>query len=255
MCISPTFKNLSILNNRNSLQLVRMGLEEQNEEREVLDSIFPDEITETSDNAYRVSISLDLPENSEPLEEPLTILLNVSYPESYPDVAPNLDITSPPNAIKHDLLDVSADKAQLLDSLSSIIEDSLGMAMVFTLVTTLKEAAETLMTDRARQEQELKDVAARQREEEENRKFHGEKVTRERFLEWREKFRRETEEKERQRREEEETELAKGKRGVKVEEKKLTGKQLWERGLIGKVDDDGEIDGVVDGTEKLKVES
>lgn len=221
----------------------------------MLDSIFPDEITDTSDNAYRVSISLDPPADSETSDEPLTILLNVSYPESYPDVAPNLDITSPPNAVKHVLLDVSADKAQLLDSLNSTIEDSLGMAMVFTLVTTLKEAAETLMADRARQEQELKDVAARQREEEENRKFHGEKVTREKFLEWREKFRHEMEEKERLRRDEEEAELAKGRKGIKVDEKKLTGKQLWERGLIGKGDEDGEMDGIAEGTEKLKVES
>lgn len=231
-----------------------MGVEDQREEREVLDSIFPDEIQDISDTAYRVSVTLDPPSGTE-LEddEPLIILLNVSYPDSYPDVAPNLDITFPPNASRHPLLDIASDKAQLLDSLASTIEDSLGMAMVFTLVTTLKDSAETLMADRARQEQEIKDVAQRAKEEEENRKFHGEKVTREKFLEWREKFKKQMEEKERLKREEEDAEL-KGKR-VKVDEKKLSGRQLWERGLVGKVDDDGEIDGIVDGTEKLKVEA
>lgn len=231
-----------------------MGTDEQKEEREVLASIFPDEIQDISDTAYRISITLDLPADAEPLDEPLVILLNVSYPDAYPDVAPNLDITSPPNAPRYSFLDVAADKQQLLDSLNSAIEDSLGMAMVFTLVATLKESAEQLMADRVRQEQEKRDVAARQKEDEENRKFHGEKVTRERFLEWREKFRREMEEKEKSRREEEEAELKIKK--VKVDEKKLTGKQLWERGLIGKgEEDDAETDGITEGAEKLKVEA
>ncbi|KAK5946929.1 Protein gir2 [Knufia obscura] len=232
-----------------------MGADEQKEEREVLDSIFPDEIQDISDTAYRISIALDLPANAEPLDEPLIILLNVSYPETYPDVAPNLDISSPPGAARHPLLDVAADKAQLLDTLSSTIEDSMGMAMVFTLVTTLKDSAEVLMADRQRQEQEIHEVAAREKEQEENRKFEGEKVTRERFLEWREKFKKDMEEKERLQKEEEEAEM-KGKRSVRVEEKKLTGRQLWERGLIGKVDEvDVEADGIVEGTEKLKVET
>lgn len=234
-------------------QRIAMGLEEQREEREVLDSIFPDEIIETSDNAYRISIALDPPSDYHEDSEPITIWLNISYPESYPDVAPNLDISLPPDSAKHDLLDVQADKAQLLDSLKSTIEDSMGMAMVFTLVTTLKESAEQLMADRARQEQEIIDVAARQKEEEENRKFHGEKVTRERFLEWREKFRKEMEEKERLRKEEEEAEM-KVKR-VKVEERKLTGKQLWERGLVGKGEEEGEMDSVAERTEGLSVAS
>lgn len=233
-----------------------MGAGEQKEEREVLNSIFPDEITDISETSYRISITLDLPAHAPPTEdgEPLIILLNVSYPDDYPDVAPNLDITAPPNAPKYALLDISADKSQLLDSLNGTIEESLGMAMVFTLVTSLKDGAELLMADRQRHEEEIKDMAARQKEEEENRKFHGEKVTRERFLEWREKFKKEMEEKERLKREEEEAE-AKTKKGVKVEEKKLTGKQLWERGLVGKVDEDAEVDGVVEGTRELKVES
>jgi hypothetical protein len=129
------------------------------------------------------------------------------------------------------------------------------MAMVFTLVTTLKEAAETLISDRLRQAQAARDVVAAEKEEEENRKFHGTIVTRERFLEWREKFRREMEEKERKQKEEEEAEDKK-KRGGKVEEKKLTGRQLWERGLVGKVDEE-DLDGddAVPAIEKLKVEA
>lgn len=236
-----------------------MGVEEQKEEREVLDSIFPDEITDISETSYRISISLDLPMHAPPLEDEddqLIMLLNVSYPDTYPDIAPNLDITAPPNASRYPLLDVQADKSQLLDSLSGVIEESLGMAMVFTLVSSLKEAAEQLMADRQRQEEEIVAVAARQKEEAENRKFHGEKVTRERFLEWREKFRKEMEEKEKIKKEEEEGEM-KGKKTAKIDEKKMSGRQLWESGFVQQkgLDEVGEgnIDGVVDGVTEMKV--
>ncbi|EHY56068.1 hypothetical protein ABEF92_004182 [Exophiala dermatitidis] len=243
-----------------------MGLEEQKEEREVLDSIFPDEITDISENSFRITIPLDVPSDNHDDEssptQPPTIILNVTYPESYPDVAPHLDITSPPNAPKHPQLDISVDKSQLLDALQPTIEDSLGMAMVFTLVTTLKEAAEVLISDRIRQAEEARELEVREREEQENRKFHGTMVTRERFLEWREKFRKEMEEKEKKQKEEEEMEQRKGRgpSGGRGEGQKLTGRQLWERGLVGKVDDDGVEDegdegvaGVGAGVEKLKV--
>ncbi|KAL2430707.1 hypothetical protein ABEF95_013008 [Exophiala dermatitidis] len=241
-----------------------MGLEEQKEEREVLDSIFPDEITDISENSFRISIPLDVPGDNHDDESspPPTIILNVTYPESYPDVAPHLDITSPPNAPKHPQLDISVDKAQLLDALQPTIEDSLGMAMVFTLVTTLKEAAEVLISDRIRQAEEARELEVREREEQENRKFHGTMVTRERFLEWREKFRKEMEEKEKKQKEEEEMENQKRRGGGgagRGEGQKLTGRQLWERGLVGKVDDEGVEDGEGDenvpvaGVEKLKV--
>ncbi|KAJ9607960.1 Protein gir2 [Cladophialophora chaetospira] len=230
-----------------------MGIEEQKEEREVLDSIFPDEITDISDNAYRITITLDVPDDGQDEEpEAPTMWLNVTYPEAYPDVGPHLDISSPPNATRHPQFDVGEDKARLLDALQPTIEDNLGMAMVFTLVATLKEAAEVLISDRVRQAEEARDIVVRQKEEEENRRFHGTVVNKERFLEWRAKFRAEMEEKERLGREEDEAEEKK-KRG-KVEEKRLTGKQLWEKGLVGKVDED-ELDGedAVAALEKLKV--
>ena len=180
--------------------------------------------------------------------DPPTILLNVSYPESYPDIGPYLDITSPPDAPKYALLSVTEDKAQLLDALQPTIEESLGMAMVFTLVSTLKEAAETLIADRQRQLQALQEVETRKAEEIENRKFEGTKVTRESFLEWHGKFKKEMAEADQRRREEEEAE---DKKRGKKEEKKMTGRQLWEKGLVGKVEE--EVDGEVVDIAKLKV--
>lgn len=192
-----------------------------------------------SDTAYRIAITLEVEnEHGDDSSEPPTILLNVSYPETYPDVAPDLDISNPANAPKHPFLDITEDKARLLKSLDSTIEENTGMAMIFTLVTTLKESAEQLIIERKGVVQAGKDQEAAKAEEEENRKFHGTAVTRESFLQWREKFMAEMAEKERRDKEEREAEEKK-KRGGKPEEKKMTGRQLWERGLAGKVDEEG----------------
>lgn len=128
--------------------------------------------------------------------------------------------------------------------------------MVFTLVTTLKDTAELLIQERTQAAETAREKEAQKVEEEENRKFVGEVVTRERFLVWRDGFRKEMDEVEEKRKEAEE-EKRKGKAGSKGDEKKLTGKQLWESGLGGKEQDDAEEaqDEVVEGVEGIKIAS
>ena len=186
-----------------------------------------------------------------------TILLAVSLPPSYPDEAPTLDISAPPNFTKHPHFDISTDRSSLLSSLSPIIEENISSPMIFTLLSSLKESAELLILDRQQLIQKEKESKAREAEEEENKKFHGEAVTRESFLNWRDGFVREMEEIEEKRREEKEMEDRK-RRGGKSEEEKLTGRMLWERGLVGVVEDDvgvdeDEVEGMGEGVESLKV--
>ncbi|KAJ9197601.1 hypothetical protein DTO021D3_2989 [Paecilomyces variotii] len=230
-----------------------MGRDDQVEEREVLSSIFPDEITDISDTSYRILITLDPPENYDTEAEPPILFLQVSYPEEYPDVAPDLEISAPPNASKHPLLDLQEDRARLLETLQPTIEENLGMAMVFTLVSALKESAEQLMAERANAVQAKREMEIAQAEEEENRKFQGTLVTRERFLEWKEKFMKEMEEEEQRKLEEKEAEEKKKKPSAR-EEKKLTGRQLWETGLAGKGDyDEEDEEDIPAAMEKMKV--
>ena len=130
--------------------------------------------------------------------------------------------------------------------------------MVFTLVSTLKESAELLMAERANAIQAEKEVEAVKVEEDENRRFQGTPVTRETFVKWMANFKKEMEEQERKRREEKEAEDRKLKKpsAYARDEKKLTGKQLWERGYAGKGDYDEGGDEDEDGgaaLENLKI--
>lgn len=199
-------------------------------------------------------MTLDTPENDtiEDAEQPI-LLLQISYPAEYPDVAPELDISAPHNAPKHPRLDIQEDKARLLEALQPTIEENMGMAMVFTLVSFLKESAELLMAERANAVQAQKEAEAAKAEEEENRKFQGTAVTPQSFLEWRERFRKEMEEEEQKRKEEKEAEDRKAKKPIAKEEKKLTGKQLWERGLAGKGDYDEDEEDSMPAVEKMKI--
>ena len=205
---------------------------------------------------YRISILLDIANDDGDESEPPTILLQVKYPEEYPEEAPVLDLLPPPNAPVHPFFSVASDKQKLLDGLSETIEENMGMAMVFTLVSTLKDNAEQLVAERqagARQEHEQKLLAA---EAEENKKFHGTPVTPETFTSWREGFRKEMEE---LRKKEEEADEAAEKKKNKGKDAAvpLTGKQLWERGLAGKTEEeeDGDDSVEVGGVESLKVEA
>ncbi|KAF3481460.1 uncharacterized protein GIQ15_04219 [Arthroderma uncinatum] len=230
-----------------------MGREEQAEEKETLQSIFPDELTDVSENTYRISILLDVTSHDDEDFEPPTLILQVTYPEDYPDVAPRLELSAPPNAPKHPHLDIQEDRERLLESLEPTIEENLGIAMVFSLVDTLKEGAELLISERQAAVQALKDIEAAKADEEENRKFQGTRVTRETFLEWREKFRAEMKEIEDRRQEEREAEEKK-KKGSSKEPKKFTGRQLWEKGMAGKGDyEDDMEDSIPEKLEKVEL--
>ncbi|KAK0927971.1 Protein gir2 [Friedmanniomyces endolithicus] len=216
-----------------------MGREEQAEEREVLDSIFPDEIQDVSASEYRVSIALDVQKPDEDETPGPVILLNIRYPEP--------TRTKPRAWISR--------SRPMRRALGPTIEESMGMAMVFALVSALKDAAELLVSERLGAIQAVKDVESAKAEEEENRKFEGEKVTRESFLAWREGFQREMADEAARRVAEVEAEEKK-KRGAR-EERKLTGKQLWQRGLAGNTveeEEEDEGDDALEGVQRLKVD-
>jgi hypothetical protein len=128
------------------------------------------------------------------------------------------------------------------------------MAMIFTIVSTLKDSAELLISERQQAQQALVDIEVRKAEEEENKKFVGTPVNRETFLKWNEEFKKDMEEEEKRRQEEKEID-DKMKR-IPKKEKKMTGKELWEKGLAGKGDEEDE-DGedAVEALQKMEVKA
>ena len=187
----------------------------------------------------------------------MSIYLIVSYPPDYPDIAPDLSLSYPQQSPNFEHLQFPDDGPLLLSSLEETITESLGQAMIFTLISTLKENTENLIAERQKAVQAEEDKERAKAEEAENAKFHGRAVTRESFLAWREKFQEEMEKIEEDKRKEEEEHMGK-KEMARSKEVKLTGKQLWEQGLVGKVDEDegdgeGEKD-ALDGMERMKVE-
>lgn len=188
-----------------------------------------------------------------------TLLLTVKYPSTYPDTAPDLDLSVDPSSPRG-VFDFPSDRDTIMADLPSTIEENLGMAMVFTLVTTIKEAAEQLIQARADAKEKAREEVLRQEEEKEMAKFKGTPVTRETFMAWREEFRAEMEELKRKREKEKEDE-DKAKRGnaaqavaaAEAMKKRMTGKQLYQSGTVGK-DDDIEVDGEEVDLAKLKLE-
>jgi hypothetical protein len=177
----------------------------------------------------------------------------VRYPEEYPDKAPLLELAAPQNSTPHHYLNVAEDKEQLLQGLEATVEENLGMAMVFTLVSALKEAAEQLVEERKEIAAKVQEEAVLAAEREENKKFHGTPVNRETFLKWREGFLKEMEE---ARIKEEEERAAELKKARIKEPTKLTGKQLWERGLATAGQEEVDEDGVpTEEVQKLKVDN
>ncbi|KAG5933799.1 hypothetical protein E4U59_006623 [Claviceps monticola] len=229
-----------------------MGREEQIEEREVLESIFPEEITDLSESEFRVSIKLDIPDEEE--DQAPHFLLQVRYPGDYPDVAPHLDLLGAPNAPSHEHFNIGNDRDELLSGAQGIIQENLGMAMVFAVVSTIQENALIMIQERKDTVAKVQEELAQAAEREENKKFHGTQVTPETFLKWREGFMKEMEERERK---EEEERLAELKKAKIKEPVKLTGRQLWQRGLAGNADEEiDDEDGVPTGAVgKLAVEA
>lgn len=168
------------------------------------------------------------------LESPASLLLTIALPPTYPTVPPSLTLSFPPTAPTRPPHLSPADFPPLLTALDPTIAESLGTAMVFTLHSSLKESIESLIQSRLDAIADAEEDVKRIQQEEEDRKFAGERVTRAGFLKWREGFLREREQEEEERVREEG--VGRGGKGGKggEEEGKMTGRMLWEGGMVGR---------------------
>ncbi|KAE8222661.1 hypothetical protein CF319_g4176 [Tilletia indica] len=203
------------------------------DELEVLQSIYmEDELERLSDDVLSIRITPDVDDlTGEEREGAPTLAFRITYTPDYPDALPELEIET----LEGDLDEEAAE--ELLKSVKEMGEaDCLGMAMVFTLASQLREELTSHLRKRV---QKVEDERQRTRDAEieaEQQKFRGTAVTVERFTEWRKKF-------DAQRaaaKAAEEDALMKGLNAKEKEEfrrmrNKLSGRQIFERmGAEGK---------------------
>ncbi len=132
--------------------------------------------------------------------------LNASYPDEVPDIQ-----------IQESLNLEESDEQELIDLLELNAKSSVGMVMIFTLVSVAIEWINQKSDQKRKEFKENLERKEREIEEMERKKFEGTRVTVESFMAWRSKF------------EAEMDRLNKKEMANKLElSKKLTGRQLFE---------------------------
>lgn len=228
--------------------------EEQAQELEVLQSIYPDELEVLSPHRFTIIIDLDTESDRKH-----RLALDVTYPPQYPEVAPELHISlldtatdeqdsddddsdDDSNKVIHIAETIAFEREDLRilsQKLSQEAEANLGMPSVFALVSQLKEEAEQHFRNKVAIAQRLHDAEQLKQEQQEQQKFTGTKVTRESFQEWRARFREEMHIAERDK-----------ARFDAMHHGKMTGREIFEKGLAAGIEDE---DDLVDAVKAVQV--
>jgi len=141
-----------------------------NEEIEVLESIFPEEFTRSSERHVQFNIRHD-GEDGSPPEDNVVMQLDFRYPDDYPNVVPEFTLVPLEGEIDEQEL------SKLLTSTQSMAEQSLGEPSTFTVVSHLTDQLEELIHARTRRRQEERDKAEEVAIEAENQRLKGTPVT------------------------------------------------------------------------------
>merc|ERR1711962_1609775 len=147
--------------------------EEQEEEFEALQAIYPEiERYEETPEQPLLIFAIDLASETE--ENQLSVRLQISMPETYPEIAPECDVLE-----YSDSLD-PADCVNIEKFIRETCEDQLGEIMCFTIISGVQDQLNDLVDEIERRKLEEEEAA--------QKKFIGTRVTVESFLQWKEKF-------------------------------------------------------------------
>ncbi|KAG8885428.1 hypothetical protein FRB97_001151 [Tulasnella sp. 331] len=190
------------------------------EEFEVLESIYPDELKKLSDNSIQITVVPD----TQVLEDQLRTTLHVEYPPEYPDVTPLLLLMVDEGDLSHE------EETSILENLKTTAEESLGIAQTFTIVSTLVDALGAVVEDRVKKKQMAKEKKEREEVEAELKRLQGTPVTPASFVAWRDEFRKRKQAQKRLRDEEKMRDMSgKDREEFKKIQNRLSGRQLFER--------------------------
>lgn len=208
-------------------------IEEQNNEIEVLESIFPDEL-EILENGppaiFQIQVLLEA-EDAIPTRimetdidmgrdtsggvammnslvetkkyalkilsklEKINLFIKIEYKEKYPDEAPIIDLIIEDKERTGSIINIyelseeetgikSEDIKNTLDTINETIKENLGMAMTFTIISTIKENIEQILIKRIEKFEKEIELKIKLEEEKENLRLTGTKVTKESFSNW-----------------------------------------------------------------------
>lgn len=153
--------------------------EEKANEIDALKAIYPDEFEEEADDQFQVRI---LPDDELEDVEPFHVALAVKYTDTYPDALPELKLL----CIEGEWSE--AEREQLERKMNETAEENVGMAMVFTIASLLKEELNELILARKTEQDRIKEEKLAAELEAEAAKFRGTKVTAENFAAWKDGF-------------------------------------------------------------------
>jgi len=162
--------------------------EEQKNEIEALESIYPEEIEilQESPHIFTVKVSsqeTDCHQNPQAEQTPDMVGCTVqfTYTPNYPDEVPLMEMESTEN-LEDDQIDM------IQDFLKEQAEENIGMVMVFTIISALQEKLTVLVEDMKKGAEDRRLQKEREEEEAAQKKFEGTRVTIETFLAWKTKF-------------------------------------------------------------------
>ncbi|KAJ2776776.1 rwd domain-containing protein [Coemansia interrupta] len=165
--------------------------EEQQNEVDILQSIYPTEFVQESTDPYRFSLTIAVDDADD--IRPCTLQLTIEYTPTYPDELPVFEIALSDEGNDAPITDLDAELSDddidhLTQRTRETGEESLGMAMVFAMASNLKEAAIERLAKKTADLKRIKDERIQKEIEAEQAKFIGTQVTRESFLEWKQRF-------------------------------------------------------------------
>ncbi|EIW85206.1 RWD-domain-containing protein [Coniophora puteana RWD-64-598 SS2] len=191
------------------------------EEFEVLESIYPTELTIVSERHIELEVE---PEDIVDGADPFKLKLSVQYGDDYPEALPEFSL----EPIEGELADQECDN--LIESLRSVGKENLGMAMTFTVVSHLREELSSLSKNRLESQIQVEREKERLVIEAEEARTRGTPVTVESFKAWKAKFDKEVAQKKLREEEERLRALtAKERDETKKFATRLSGRQLFEK--------------------------
>lgn len=170
---------------------------EQQQELEALESMYPSEFKILHEHYPHISIEVQVRIDSDDFENTFhkdTALFRATLPATYPNTAPLIDLGDLTNEQEEntDNEQTTATQRKLIqkvqEELSNNIQECLGMPMLFTLINAFQESLVNVCAEHSKDLANAESRRIEQAEKEEMARFEGTRVTVESFNKWNKAF-------------------------------------------------------------------